>query len=157
MKDEPDKEDDQDTEKRSKVAAMAFKRLFPSLPDSVQQEWQNMQMTASRTAITQWLMSRMCKMNNKWQFVLNNQGGTVQRGRVRDLLEESGARYKSMPRFRAVMKAGGEIAFKQALQTGEIKEKKSTTTGQTMFYWEEEHCSKVRRCVPDREYRPTKM
>jgi len=51
---------------------MAFKRLFPGLPAHVKEEWQRVNKSVKRVEVTQWLMSRMRKVEGKWTFVLDN-------------------------------------------------------------------------------------
>ena len=73
--------DEEQETKRNRVAAMAFKRLFPGLPAHVKEEWQRVNKSVKRVEVTQWLMSRMRKVEGKWTFVLDN--SSIEKSRQR--------------------------------------------------------------------------
>lgn len=127
----------QDKEGRNKVAAMAFKKLFPNLPAHVQEEWNGVK-NESRAKATDWLNKRMVKKKDStWVFSLANAERLAKQNTSIFQEGKSQALKKAVPRFRAIAKARGEVAFKQALQDGEIVEVKGQDN-KPMFMWKEE-------------------
>ncbi|CAJ1459711.1 unnamed protein product, partial [Effrenium voratum] len=131
------KQPSSEPEKRNKAAAMAFRSLFPSLP-AVQEQWARKQ-EEGRSAATKWLNSAMTKSpkSGKWRVRCDESTLSTQHTSTRTSRE--GAEARGYPRFRAVVLAGGEDAFKAALHAGEIREVKSKT-GKALYQWSEEVC-----------------
>ena len=127
----------QEKEGRNKLASMAFKKLFPSLPANVQEEWLTVK-NESRAAATDWLNKRMTKnKDGKWVFSMEDAKRIAQQNTSFQQEGKSEALKKAVPRFRAIAKAGGEMAFKQALADGEIVEIRGSDN-KPMFMWKEE-------------------
>ena len=116
---------------------MVFKKLFPGLPASIQEEWLSVQ-KESRALATDWLNKRMVKnKEGKWVFSLANAERLAQQNTSFYQEGKSQALKKAVPRFRAIAKAGGEMAFNKALQGGELVEVKGQDN-KPMFMWNEE-------------------
>ena len=117
---------------------MAFRSLFPSLPAAVQEQWARKQ-EEGRSAATKWLNSAMTKSpkSGKWRVRCDESTMSTQHTSTRTSRE--GAEARGYPRFRAVVLAGGEDAFKAALHAGEIREVKGKT-GRALYQWSEEVC-----------------
>ena len=94
----------------------------------------------ARQEATEWLMKRMKKCNGKWTFTLSDEG-SVSKDRKKIDTERFSAGHRSVPRFIAVQKAGGEAGLKQAIAAGEIVPVKGHS-GKTLYRWEEESSSK---------------
>lgn len=133
----------QDDQKRSKVAAMAFRRLFDTLPQEAQQQWKVVQAHGNRSETTQWLMDRMKKVDGKWVFELTPHGGQMQKSGTRSSMTSLHSGSRAVPRFRAVFQCGGEQGFQRALSNGELIEVKSSRTGKSLYRWEEEWSDKA--------------
>ena len=127
----------QEKEGRNKLASMAFKKLFPNLPANVQEEWLTVK-SEGRAKATDWLNKRMTKnRDGKWVFSMEDASRIAQQNTSFQQEGKSQALKKAVPRFRAIAKAGGEMAFKQALADGEIIEIRGQDN-KPMFMWKEE-------------------
>ena len=115
--------------------------MLPGLPEETKEEWNSI--VKNREKATEWLMKRMRKENGKWTFSLHGDTASVSKDTTLDKVSKHDTKNKLVPRFRAVVKAGGEAAFSKALIDGEIFEVKSSNDPKKVLYgWREEHIDK---------------
>ena len=114
--------------------------MFSGLPDEAKEEWTSI--SKNREKATEWLMKRMRKENGKWTFCLHGHAN-ITKDTALDNLSKHDTKNKLVPRFRAVVKAGGEAAFSKALLDGEIFEQRSSSDPKKVLYgWKEEQIDK---------------